>query len=213
MDKIFICAEGSSNKFWGYKVKGLTVTCKWGRLGTAGQQKDFKFDDQYDLDTFIADKSDEKVGKGYVEKSPEQLELETAVAKTIGVGSRIDKLAFVQLSESRRNNGKVNKHITILDPKKDRKILHDPNIQPLVYARVLGRRKDKEDDYSMPVREFLLSLKEAKIIKTGSCSQVTEWSADQREVLDIESELPVEVSDEAHQMSQAVGECIGKLLL
>src|SRR5882672_249694 len=135
MDKIYICNDGTSNKFWGYKVKGLVVTCKWGRLGTTGQQKDFPFSDQWDLDKFIADKTDEKLDKGYEEKSPEQLELETTVAKTIGVGNKLERIHFVQVK---------NKKITILDPKKDKKILHDPSIQPLVYALVSGRRKDKD---------------------------------------------------------------------
>jgi predicted DNA-binding WGR domain protein len=212
MDKIFICKDATSNKFWGYKIKGLTVTCKWGRLGTAGQQKDFKFDAQCELDKYVEDKTDEKIGKGYEEHSPEQLELETVVAQTIGVGNKIEKIAFVQLTEAKRPNG-VRKYITVLDPKKDRKILHDPNIQPLVYALISGRRKDKEDDYSAPSREFLLSLNDAKIIKTGSMSSTADFSNDYRECLVVESELPVEINDEAQEMSKAVGACIGKLLL
>ena len=207
MDKIFICTEDTSNKFWGYKVNGLTVTCKWGRLGTAGQQKDFSFKSQYDLDEFIEDKTEEKVNKGYEEKSPEQLDLETTVAKTIGVGNKIESIHFVQLNE--RGN---RKSITILDPKKDRKILHDPNMKPMVWAMLSGRRKDK-DSYEVPVREFLLSLDEAKIVKTGSTSSIADFSVDYRDVRTIESELPVDINDDAQAMAKAVGECIGKLLL
>lgn len=210
MDKIFICAEGTSNKFWGYKVSGLTVTCKWGRLGTAGQLKNFSFDSQYDLDKFIGDKTNEKLDKGYEEKSPEQLELETVVAQTIGVGNKLERIHFVQVK---------GKKMTILDPKKDKKILHDPNMQPLVYALISGRRKDKDDWDSAPSREFLLSLNDAKIIKTDVGVNNIHFSGaflsagDRRETLVIESELPVDVNDEAQAMSQAVGQCIGKLLL
>lgn len=209
MDKIFICTEDTSNKFWGYKVNGLTVTCKWGRLGTAGQSKDFKFKNQMDLDEFVEDKTEEKLGKGYDERSPEQLELETAVAQTIGVGNKVERIHFVQLHESRGR-----KSITILDPKRDRKILHDPNIQPMVYAQISGRRKDK-DSYEIPVKEFLLTLNEAKVVKTGSTSTVADWSGkyDDHEVRIVESELPASIDDGIDAMAKAVGACIGKLLL
>lgn len=202
MDKIFICTEDTSNKFWGYKVNGLTVTCKWGRLGTAGQQKDFKFKDQYDLDEFVEDKTEEKVNKGYVEKSPEQLELETVVAQTIGVGNKIEKIAFAKVTGTG-----AKKKISILDPKRDRKLLHDPNMQPMVFAVISGRRKDKES-YDIPTREFLLSLNEAKIIKTDFEDR---WNDE--DPITVESELPVEINDEAQAMAKAVGACIGKLLL
>lgn len=201
MDKIFICTEDTSNKFWGYKVNGMTVTCKWGRLGTAGQSKDFNFKNQYDLDEFIEDKTEEKINKGYEEKSPEQLELETTVAQTIGVGHKIEKIAFAKVT------GTNKKKINILDPKRDKKLLHDPNMQPMVYAVISGRRKDKED-YDIPTREFLLSLNDAKVVKTDFADR---WNDD--DPITIESELPVEINDEAQTMAKAVGACIGKLLL
>lgn len=198
MDKIFICTDGTSNKFWGYKIKGMTVTCKWGRLGTAGQSKDFSFKDQYDLDEFIEDKTEEKLNKGYEERSPEQLELETTVAQTIGVGNKVEEIAFALRTKNT---------IKLLDAKRDRKQLHDPTLQPLVYARVSGRRKDK-DSYEVPITEFLLSLNEAKVISTdrGDYSGLTEK-------LTIQSELPAEITDETKALAQAAGACIGKLLL
>ena len=197
MDKIFICTEDTSNKFWGYKVNSLVVTCKWGRLGTAGQTKDFPFASQSKLDKFIESKTEEKLNKGYEERSPEKLELETVVAQAIGVGNKIERIAFVQANK---------KKLKILDPKRDRKTLHDPTMQPMVYAMISGRRGKDSDE--IPQREFLLGLNEAKVIKTSS----NHWNWEEHDLL-IESELPVEISDEAQAMAQAVGSCIGKLLL
>lgn len=202
MDKIFICKDDTSNKFWGYKINGMTVTCKWGRLGTAGQSKDFSFKTQYDLNEFVNDKTEEKTNKGYDEMSPEQLELETTVAQTIGVGNKIEKISFAQLVGTGPK-----KKISLLDPKRDRKLLHDPSMQPMVYAVISGRRKDKES-YEIPIREFLLSMNDAKVIKTNYGGHIYE-----NDKITIESELPVEINDEAQVMAKAVGACIGKLLL
>lgn len=197
MDKILICSEDTSNKFWGYKnealpLGGFKVTCSWGRVGTAGQSKVFTFPNQWDADSFVLDKMEEKMAKGYTETTKEQLDLQITVAQTIGVGNKIDKLIFVKRE--------VNK-LVALDPKK----LHDPGIEPMVYAKILGRRVKEDYGTAVPTREFLLGLKDAKVIRT-----TTEWPSGTPE---IQSELPVEINDEYKQMSDAVGSCIGKLLL
>lgn len=37
------CKEGSSNKFWEVTVSGNTLTVRFGRIGTAGQEKSKTF--------------------------------------------------------------------------------------------------------------------------------------------------------------------------
>jgi len=59
--------EGSSSKFWEIEISGASVTTRWGRIGTAGQEKtkDFASSDkaQAEYDSLIR----EKTGKGYRE--------------------------------------------------------------------------------------------------------------------------------------------------
>ncbi|HBL28305.1 MAG TPA: hypothetical protein DD490_15830 [Acidobacteria bacterium] len=59
--------EGSSAKFWEVEISGASVTTRWGRIGTAGQEKtkDFASADkaQAEYDALLR----EKTGKGYKE--------------------------------------------------------------------------------------------------------------------------------------------------
>lgn len=63
-------AENHS-KFWevsdpeGQGV-GWIVTCRWGRIGTSGQERSFFFPDYADAATFRVTKIDEKKRKGYL---------------------------------------------------------------------------------------------------------------------------------------------------
>lgn len=62
--------EGSSNKFWEVTASGNTLTVRFGRIGTAGQEKSKTFANaalaQKEQDKLIA----EKQGKGYKEVVP-----------------------------------------------------------------------------------------------------------------------------------------------
>lgn len=59
--------EGSSSKFWEIEISGASVTTRWGRIGTAGQEKTKDFASaekaQAEYDALIR----EKTGKGYRE--------------------------------------------------------------------------------------------------------------------------------------------------
>jgi cell wall assembly regulator SMI1/predicted DNA-binding WGR domain protein len=94
----FECKEGSSNKFWEVTVSGNTLTVRFGRIGTAGQEKSKTFANlalaQKEQDKLIA----EKQGKGYKEVAPPSGAKEVPPAKPIkpvvpslGLLARLDK--------------------------------------------------------------------------------------------------------------------------
>ncbi|WP_197523551.1 WGR domain-containing protein, partial [Actinokineospora pegani] len=58
---------GGSEKFWEGSVMGLTVTTRWGRLGTNGQTKDKAFASASEAEAHLAKLIAEKVRKGYGE--------------------------------------------------------------------------------------------------------------------------------------------------
>ncbi len=57
------------NKFWNADILegGRRVRCTWGRIGAAGNEKEFRFDDAGGAKRFLNRKFNEKLGKGYVE--------------------------------------------------------------------------------------------------------------------------------------------------
>src|SRR5688572_27460570 len=59
--------EGTSSKFWEIEIAGTSVTSRWGRIGTAGQEKTKDFASlekaQAEHDALVR----EKTGKGYRE--------------------------------------------------------------------------------------------------------------------------------------------------
>jgi predicted DNA-binding WGR domain protein len=67
MIRHFEFVGGSSAKFWEVRVRGATVTVRYGRLGTEGQTKNTGFTDpgtaQKHADALIA----QKIRKGYRE--------------------------------------------------------------------------------------------------------------------------------------------------
>ncbi len=80
----FHFSEGSSNKFWEVKVEGEQQVVRYGKLGTAGQEKEKDFDTAADAKADTRKLIAEKVGKGYVEvggapKLPHNPELEAAI--------------------------------------------------------------------------------------------------------------------------------------
>ena len=105
--RMFQCKEATSNKFWSYETKGTTVTCKWGRVGTDGQSKEFKFSSSYEVDTFVNDKVKEKKNKGYEEITKEILGKETALAESLGFRQKIDTLEFVSADKLSGNSVKL----------------------------------------------------------------------------------------------------------
>lgn len=184
MDKIFISKEEASNKFWGYTCNDVakTVTAHWGRLGLAGQSKVHSFNSGYEMDDFVSSKTREKLRGGYGEVTLEQYEVEAAIAKTIGVDQKVDQLLFVE------EKGDT---LTSLDATK----LHNPDIKPFVYARLIGKKKDGVN----PVTEFIFTPNESFLIETIS-----------RGAMKVSKKMKLSESDV--KMAAAVEEVIGRML-
>ena len=157
MDKIFISKEEASNKFWGYtrNDNDMTVTAHWGRLGLAGQSKVHQLGSTWKVDDFIYTKTREKLHNGYNEVTAEQYEVEVAVAKSIGTDQKVDQLMFVEDKAD------------ILHPL-DATRLHNPDLKPLVYAKLIGTLRDGV----RPTKEFIFTPTESFVIETTPMKQV-----------------------------------------
>lgn len=190
-DKMYVCKEDTSNKYWGYAlgVNTHSADCWWGRLGTDGTITPKAFPDSWKLDRFIMSKTDEKLNEGYKEVTPEEFELQSSIAKELGVGSKIDDMRLV--SEA----GGVLKNLT---PKE----LHSPGIKPKVYAKVVGRRSAGDD--TIPVTEFLFDVATSYKIKCKyrTLNDITIANTD-----------PIHPGDDCEKLANAVGAVIGKVLL
>ncbi|RKG69335.1 WGR domain-containing protein [Corallococcus sp. CA054B] len=57
--------EGSSSKFWEITLDGTTLTKRWGRIGTDGQEKVEEFDSKAEAKKAYDSQIREKEGKGY----------------------------------------------------------------------------------------------------------------------------------------------------
>jgi predicted DNA-binding WGR domain protein len=183
VDKIFVSKEEASNKFWGYtrNDNDMTVTAHWGRLGLEGQQKVHPFHGTYDVDNFIFSKTREKLRGGYSEVTPEQYEVEVAMAKTVGVGQKVDQLLFVE------DRGST---LTPLDATK----LHNPDLKPYVYAKLIGILKDGV----RPVKEFIFTPTESFTVRTNSSFQII-------------TKTKIDGGEDA-KMAAAVEEVVGRVL-
>ena len=130
MKKIFICKEGTSNKFWWYESNDttFTVACQYGRLGEEGKPHIEPNSSKWQMDDFIEKKTREKVQKKhYKEVSQEEYNAEVAVALTIGTGSKLDELKFVEV---------VDTEIREISQAR----MHDPSAKPVVYARLVDKK-------------------------------------------------------------------------
>lgn len=99
---MFICSEGTSNKWWGYEksADGLTVTVEYARVGLECKKPDIKtFRSSYEADRFINSKVDEKTKKGYRLVQQEELQKEERKANNIGFRNKIDETKWVRLED------------------------------------------------------------------------------------------------------------------
>lgn len=64
----FVCTEGDASKFWEAATTGAKLTVRWGKLGTAGQEKIKSFADAKAASAELAKLIKEKLGKGYREE-------------------------------------------------------------------------------------------------------------------------------------------------
>lgn len=182
MDKIFISKEEASNKFWGYtrNDNDMTVTAHWGRLGLAGQSKVHQLGSSWKMDDFIYTKTREKEHNGYNEVTAEQYEVEVAVAKSIGTDQKVDKLMFVEDKSS------------VLLPL-DATRLHNPDLKPLVYAKLIGTLRDG----IRPTKEFIFTPTESFVVETSA--------------MRLTSKRKIDGGEDA-QMAAAVEEVVGRVL-
>lgn len=67
--RYFEFTQGKSNKFWAVSRSGCQVTTRWGRIGTAGQEKAKSFADDSAAARQVEKSIAEKSGEGYVEKT------------------------------------------------------------------------------------------------------------------------------------------------
>jgi predicted DNA-binding WGR domain protein len=67
MKRELIFVGGGSRKFWTVETKGATMTCWWGRVGTAGQTKSWHYSSPRVAEDQAIHKINEKLNKGYVD--------------------------------------------------------------------------------------------------------------------------------------------------
>lgn len=67
MKRELIYIGGGSRKFWTVETNGSTMTCTWGRMGTAGQEKSWSYPSPSQADAAAGAKVHEKLAKGYVD--------------------------------------------------------------------------------------------------------------------------------------------------
>ncbi len=63
----FEFVEGNSSKFWSLKLSESTITVRWGRIGTKGQEKVTEFDSNEEAEAAMSKLITEKMKKGYEE--------------------------------------------------------------------------------------------------------------------------------------------------
>ncbi|HLF94878.1 MAG TPA: WGR domain-containing protein, partial [Planctomycetota bacterium] len=68
--RMFECFEDGSSKFWEVSVAGNTMTVRFGRIGTDGQERSKPFADEASARREAEALVREKLGKGYREKKP-----------------------------------------------------------------------------------------------------------------------------------------------
>ncbi|WP_375745015.1 WGR domain-containing protein [Corallococcus interemptor] len=75
----FEFTEGSSSKFWEITLEGTTLTKRWGRIGTDGQEKVEEFDSKAEAKKAYDSQIREKEGKGYTRVEGGEATAESAV--------------------------------------------------------------------------------------------------------------------------------------
>ena len=193
MDKIFICREETSNKFWGYKLDQNTndVEVRWGRLGLEGQKQIKAFPSKWKRDDFIEKKTREKLDGLYKEVTIDEYNLQLEIAKDLGVGSKVQEMCFVvedgcYISEVKGAN------------------LYLPGVKPKVYAKIIGRREAGNEN--APVTHLLFDVDRAyRIIPDGTHPVLARMCVTSKEV--------IQPSDECASLATAVGGVIGAILM
>ncbi len=111
---IYLCQEKQHNKSWEYIISGLTVTYKYGRVGSTITTKVKTYSSSAARDKEIAAKVRNKTGvkKGYVLVNEKKIKEESKTARQLGIQNKISRMDFVNLK-----GNKLTK-ISSYDPKK-----------------------------------------------------------------------------------------------
>jgi len=190
---IYVNTLGTSNKFWIYESNSNThVTIKWGRIGSIGQSQIKQFYNKYKMDSFIETKVAEKINEGYKQVSDDEFAIHTKIAEAIGTGVKIDRVFFVE----ERGNW-LNK----LDGKK----LHDPNIKPLLYVRIVGRKTANADT---PIVNMLINVDDAFVLNNSEC-EIFNFKLDNFESLKFTNKVPITINSEYYKLFQSISSKIG----
>ncbi len=175
--------SGKHNKFWSYDIDDKnTVTISWGRLGTKGQNRTYKFYSKYDAEKFANDKMIKKRRKGYIEVDDEAFSLKQFQAELIGSGSKIIKISFMRKIQNTRHKPIISAREPHLDkcgyfePMYEEAALADPTYEPLIYCALMlvGKETicelliDAEKVYSCDLRLNLNDLIDGKWTPTRS---------------------------------------------
>ena len=94
---IYINREDQHNKYWQYRLEGLSVHVSWGRIGGKSDSQVKTFSNPASLHAFIDDKVSEKLRKGYREASETELKKEAQTAQSLGIENKIKRLLWVDL--------------------------------------------------------------------------------------------------------------------
>lgn len=100
-EEIYVCKEGSSNKFWSHTITGNSVLIKWGRLGLAGESQVKEFPTASALQRFLDGKIKEKVKKGYTKTTMEEKKAEEKTAQQLGHQYKINLIKWVEKRDNR----------------------------------------------------------------------------------------------------------------
>jgi predicted DNA-binding WGR domain protein len=141
-----IHTTGKHNKFWRADItpRGASVhvvTCKWGRLGTTGQNKEFEFHSQYQAERFVHQKFREKQRKGYEEVDDKTYDLHVFRGALVGAGAKIDQLCWVKKKYCAVSSQTNYEEMT------DIAAMADPSYEPTIYAKI--RFTGKRGEYSL----------------------------------------------------------------
>lgn len=91
---------GKHYKFWSYDIDDdHTVTCKWGRLGTKGQNKSYTHSSRWGAEEYVSGKLHEKFRKGYKQVSEEAYDLEQLRGEIVGAGAKVKECGFVKFDK------------------------------------------------------------------------------------------------------------------
>ena len=132
---MWVCTNGSRNKFWTYEIQGSAVTTRYGRLGLTGQSSTKTLNSTYEAGSFAQNKVWEKQRKGYKQVPEEEFNLLRLQAEILGSGNKAEGAYIVQHSSRKNQMSEVKE-----------KVLYDPNFEPNILLVVRLRTKSGATD-------------------------------------------------------------------